>query len=116
MRTQKYFDGFKDRASLSQFFGYNADLPKDFPKESEILFAAYGQPCYEGYALVIFKKDGKLYEVNGAHCSCYGLEGQWKPEETSWAALKMRKLDGYHEYSAEAHHAFGVLVSKKRTS
>jgi hypothetical protein len=32
---------------------------------------------------VIYEKDGQLYEVHGGHCSCYGLEGQWSPEETS---------------------------------
>lgn len=27
--------------------------------------------------------DGKLYEVHGSHCSCYGFEGQWEPTETT---------------------------------
>jgi hypothetical protein len=28
--------------------------------------------------------------VNGSHCSCHGLEGQWEPEETSMKALEHR--------------------------
>lgn len=56
----------------------------------EILYASYECPPYEGYAHVIFRKDGKLYEVNGSHCSCYGLEDQWKPEETTVNALLFR--------------------------
>lgn len=56
----------------------------------EIVYAAYDTPGYEGYAHVIFIKDGKLYEVNGSHCSCYGLEDQWKPEETLAIALLSR--------------------------
>jgi len=56
----------------------------------EILYAVYDCPPYEGYAHVIFRKDGKLYEVNGSHCSCNGLEGQWEPEETSVEALLFR--------------------------
>lgn len=56
----------------------------------EFIYASYDTPPYEGYAHVIFRKNGKLYEVNGSHCSCYGLEGQWTPEETSIAALMAR--------------------------
>jgi hypothetical protein len=37
----------------------------------QIIFAEYDTPDYEGYAHVIFIKQGKLYEVNGSHCSCY---------------------------------------------
>ena len=47
-------------------------------KNINILFASYGQGGYEGDAWVLFEEDGKLFEVNGGHCSCYGLEGQWE--------------------------------------
>ena len=52
-----------------------------------ILLASYGTPDYEGYAFVLFERDGALYEVNASHCSCFGLEGQWEPEETSVEAV-----------------------------
>ncbi len=29
------------------------------------------------------KETGKLFEVHGGHCSCYGFEGQFTPEETT---------------------------------
>lgn len=61
----------------------------------KILFAVYKTESYEGSALVIFAKDGKLFEVNGSHCSCNGLEEQWSPEETSLEALRMRDLSYY---------------------
>jgi hypothetical protein len=57
----------------------------------EVLLASYNQECYEGSAFVLYRKDGKLYEVNGSHCSCFGLEGQWEPEETSIDALRKRE-------------------------
>jgi hypothetical protein len=44
-----------------------------------ILYAMYEYEDYEGSALVIFERDGQLYEVHGGHCSCYGLENQWEP-------------------------------------
>lgn len=59
-----------------------------------VLLASYGTPSYEGYAFVLFERGGKLYEVNGAHCSCYGLEGQWEPEETTVETLRHRLENG----------------------
>jgi len=72
----------------------------NYPKK--VLFASYSYRDYSGSAFVLFEKEGKLYEVNGSHCSCYGLGEssytggggtQWKPEETSWEALALRKWD-----------------------
>ena len=56
----------------------------------EFIYALNDGEGYEGWSSVIFIKDGVLYEVNGSHCSCYGLEGQWRPEETSFKALMFR--------------------------
>lgn len=56
----------------------------------EILIASYTYEDYSGAAFVLFRRDGKLYEVTGSHWSCYGLEGLWSPEETSVEALRHR--------------------------
>jgi hypothetical protein len=56
-------------------------------QQYEILYAWYEYQCYEGEAALLLRKDGVLYEVHGSHCSCYGLEGQFDPEETSKEAL-----------------------------
>lgn len=63
-------------------------------QDIEVLLASYGNECYEGDAFVLFRKNGQLYEVNGSHCSCYGLEGQWDPEETSIEVLEHRLTEG----------------------
>jgi hypothetical protein len=55
----------------------------DTYKNMNVLFACYTYEDYSGDALVIFERNGQLYEVHGGHCSCYGLEGQWDPEETT---------------------------------
>lgn len=55
-----------------------------------ILLASYEYGDYCGDAFVLFVENGRLYEVHGSHCSCYGLEDQWDPEETMFAALKHR--------------------------
>lgn len=71
-----------------------------------ILLAQYEIDGYEGSAFVLFERGGKLYEVNGSHCSCYGLEGQWGPEETSTAALIHRIKKGYLGLYGRATNAF----------
>lgn len=63
-------------------------------KDINILFASYRCASYEGEAWVLFEQDDKLYEVNGSHCSCYGLEGQWQPEQVSLKELEHRLLNG----------------------
>ena len=57
---------------------------------AKILAATYETGNYEGSAMVVFRKDGKLWEINGSHCSCNGLEACWSPEETSYEALMHR--------------------------
>lgn len=58
-----------------------------------ILLAHYDSEGYMGDAFVLMERDGNLYEVNGSHCSCHGLEGQWEPELTFVEALR-RRLEG----------------------
>ena len=67
---------------------------KGLDENIEILFAHYDYADYEGYAFVLFERNGQLYEVNCSHCSCYGLEGQWSPEETSVEELQHRMDNG----------------------
>ena len=59
-----------------------------------ILFGYYSYQGYSGSAFVLFEQDGKLYEVNGGHCSCNGLEDQWFPETTDLNTLAKRLNDG----------------------
>lgn len=81
-----YKDIFQSNADIIGEF----EAPADALDGAEVLFAEYSYESYEGSAFVLFKRDGKLYEVSGGHCSCYGLEGQWDPEETSPEALLKR--------------------------
>ena len=87
---------FEDMARDFNEYSYGKPRLETLPDvtDENILFAAYDTPDYEGYAFVLFKKGNQLYEVHGSHCSCYGLEGQWSPEETTLEALKMRE-SGY---------------------
>jgi hypothetical protein len=52
------------------------------------------------------KETGKLYEMHGSHCSCYGFEGQFRLEETTIEALKFRVASARsHNQEDEDEHA-----------
>ena len=73
------------------------DYGDNLPPEDDIVYAGYTYEDYSGSALIVFRKDGKLFENNDGHCSCHGLE-HWAPEETSVEALRMRQgWPGLHE-------------------
>lgn len=81
------FEGF---VSIDDVFSeFNA--PEEDQEGVEIIYAVYERGDYEGSAFVLFRKGGKLFEVNGSHCSCNGLEECWGPEETSIEALRKRE-------------------------
>jgi hypothetical protein len=65
-----------------------------------IHLAWYKDEDYQGDSIVIFEKDGQLFEVVGSHCSCYGLEGQWEPHEISWNDLSKDAWYGDPELKA----------------
>ena len=75
------------------------------PMDVQILVAAYNTPIYEGRAFVVYrdKRDGKIYEVNASHCSCNGLEGQWRPEEVVVEELIERPQYLRYEDESEAY-------------
>lgn len=90
-----YIDEFKCNQDVADQF-CRADKEQteqvlNLLNSSEVLLAWYGGGGWEGLAMVVYRSEGKLYEVNGSHCSCYGLEGQWDPEETNYKSLAMRE-------------------------
>jgi len=82
-----------------------------------IVLASYGNEGYDGSAEVLFEKDDKLYMVGGGHCSCYGLEGQWEPQETTWetiAHLYQEGTFGTDRYSGNSfRNELGEILEQK---
>ena len=89
------FDNWQDVAVNFSNLGYNAsDAAKlaEIPEPEEVLVAAYEQGGYEGDAWVVYRNGDKYYTVEGGHCSCYGLEGKWEPEEYESAEALLKCL------------------------
>jgi hypothetical protein len=66
-------------------FGSWADVQREFemevPEPDQLIYVEYDAGWYEGSANVIYRVGDRFYWAYGSHCSCYGLEGQWDPEE-----------------------------------
>lgn len=54
-----------------------------FPEGLVPIYGRHDYGRYEGSAsfLLIEPTTGKFFEIHGSHCSCYGFEGQFTPEE-----------------------------------
>lgn len=69
--------GFDDWADVMRQF----DVKED-PRPSQVLYTWYDSDgSYSFSAYVVYRKGRHYYTVTGSHCSCYGLEGQWEPEQ-----------------------------------
>lgn len=77
------------------------DLAHSFDEELgediKILFTQHDDDCgsYSDSIRVVFRRDNKLFLVEGGHCSCHGYENQWDPTETTKEALAMMSDSGY---------------------
>jgi hypothetical protein len=89
-----FYGWFENEKDVTQGFSISPDALEG----CTVLFAAYDGD-YDGQALVVFRRNDQLFEVNGGHCSCYGLEDQWDPELTSVEALRHRVERGTLGYT-----------------
>jgi len=88
-----YFGLFESANDVANNFGIDIAVVKSV----NMIAAKYTYEEYCGSALVLFEKDGKIFKIEGEHCSCYDLsssniscEGdtQWQPEEISLEYLR----------------------------
>ena len=67
----------------------NCELVQDL--EVLIAYESVGSwGCDSSSFFLLKDKEGKLYEVHGSHCSCFGFEDQFTLQESSIEALKFR--------------------------
>lgn len=86
------------------------EFETDFPEPACVLFAAYEYEDYSGEALVVFDNGDGLKMVNGGHCSCRGLEGQWDIEDADAKQLRAEvSLDRDYRYGLKARYRHEIL-------
>lgn len=105
VQDKNYIGGFSDKESVLS----NFEVDESALEGGEILMAWYSYGSYDGEAFVLVRK---FYEVNGGHCSCHGLEGQWDLEETNITALAMKNFGEYSSESGEATTRLHEIVAE----
>lgn len=80
--------------SIANEFGTTIDDINEY----HVLYAWYDYQSYEGDAYLLLIKNNKIYEVTAGHCSCYGLEGQFEPEEVPLKVLYHRLENDSYGY------------------
>lgn len=105
-----YLNNFENQRDVENEFG----LTEGYLDDCDIFLADYTYESYSGSAFVLFRKEGKLYEVHGSHCSCYGLENQFDPEVTSVEALEHYLEKGEYSYKEYAEELREIINTLKR--
>lgn len=116
-----YFEDFSSwqDVAMNYVFGssYNPSNEKleeslrKIPEPDEVLYACYTYRNYDGESLVFFRNGDSYYLVQGGHCSCYGLEDQWNPEEYDKDTLE-KLLKRIIENNLEKREYFGSLMKE----
>lgn len=90
------------------------------PQPDIVILADYSYEDYMGDAWFVYIKNGIVYEGHGSHCSCYGLEGQFEPEEVGTieqAILIMERRISKHEpYSLQDKYVEYVVNQLKEVN
>ena len=110
----KYLNDWGDKQDILS----NFEITEEELDGANVLLASYECYFYEGDAFVLLEKDGVLYEVNGSHCSCYGLEKQWNLEPTNVDSLRHRLEKGRlgawgsHKFADELREVLDQLTEE----
>jgi hypothetical protein len=99
---QIFNNDFDSKATICREFGID-----DF--DGVVIYADYDNEGYEGSACVIFANAGKLWFAAGSHCSCFGLENSWEPEEVTVEQLRHIAANGYGVEAQSAVSALAIM-------
>lgn len=80
MKPEIYMHSFSSKEDICS----ELDIDKSTLEDCHVLLAYYhvGSWGCDSSSYILFEdKEGKLFENYASHCSCFGLEGQWGPEE-----------------------------------
>ena len=102
---ESFFVGWDDKVRTKE----GHEPPDNFPRHDQIIFAMNRGGGYEESCTVVFVENGKLMYVSASHCSCYGYEGQWDPDEVTWFQLWKMDPPDYDETS-ESYQAWQTTI------
>lgn len=92
------------------------DLQRDFADPGvagyDIIVAGYFYESYSGSCYVLAESGGQLFECEGSHCSCHGLESQWAPATVTREYLQQRLENGRFFYGGLGADETGDAVRK----
>lgn len=99
----KYHGAFTSWKDVQAQFNMTMKAPRG------LIYAGYDREDYEGTALVVWTKGKSVFTVRAGHCSCYGLEDQWDPEEYDTMKLFKDYVRGAPHYMPdEVRAAIGL--------
>lgn len=106
----KYREGFPDwNTVMTEFSEGYEENNINMPEPEGLIWASYTYEGYEGDANVLWRnEDGTFGYVNGSHCSCYGLEGQWNVEEYTKETLL-----GQFDRTLDSGYPYGFFNNKE---
>lgn len=96
------FDGMTKQKEIIDKIVSEFEANSSTVKKYKYLIAYVDYGSYEGTGWILMrdKETGKLYENHSGHCSCYGNEDQFEPEETTIQYLQSDKFSCY-DYGGE---------------
>lgn len=82
---------------ISEWEDVKSAFEMDEPEPDELIFYEYDQSGWDGDATVVYRRGDTYYVVQGGHCSCHGLEGQFDPIEYTLEELikSAQRADGW---------------------
>lgn len=101
---QNYFGDFTCWQDVKSAYATDTAEPE------KVYYAEYEIDGYEGSSEVFYRDKGKYYIVAGSHCSCYGLEDQFKPEVYETKELLIAVLERRND--AAAKHVLAALENE----
>jgi len=121
-----YLEDYKGKTKIELI----SSLIEDFEVKREVIerfhiliaYKSVGSYGCDSSAWILLKnkKTKELFEVNASHCSCYGFEGQFEPEETNLDYLKSDKFNfrnkqgGYDENGDKNGEALAEFIKGMR--
>lgn len=101
----------------SNYLHYNEE--GSLPEHITLVYHVYSYEDYSGesYGFGYDSERDEWFEVYGGHCSCYGLEGQWEPQYSSFESLMHaieRTLEAEHYRSQRNSEQLAEFVGWER--